>query len=178
MMKRLIQELKQIRKRAYISKSYRSRYAFVGMGNHSINILFPIIHYLRLDLKYIVTKSFKNAKLIDEHFSNSIGTIDLDKVLSDSEITAVFISATPSSHFELVKKSLRANKNVFVEKPPCLTLAELYELVEVEKVSKGKCIVGLQKQYAPANLKLQKLVEKKCTYNYRYIVSERKPAFF
>ena len=167
-MEKLIERLKQIRKRSYIKRTYTFRYAFVGMGNHSINNLYPIINYLRVELKYIVTRSEKNAILINDNFPNIIGTADFDKVLNDSEIRGVFISANPKSHFDLVKRALSADKHVFVEKPPCLTLEELRELLEIEEKSEGSCFVGLQKQYAPLHIELQKHLGKKCTYNYRY----------
>ncbi|PKP21201.1 MAG: gfo/Idh/MocA family oxidoreductase [Bacteroidetes bacterium HGW-Bacteroidetes-21] len=168
-MEKLINYLKNIKKRAYINNVYRSKYAFIGIGNHSINNLFPVINYLRLELKYIVTQSEKNAKLIDENYSMSEGTNDIEKVLNDVEIEGVFISATPKSHFALVKKVLESGKNVFVEKPPCLTYDELEELIRIEKTSKGKCFVGLQKQYAPANIELKKQVKDKSSYNYRWV---------
>jgi virulence factor len=168
-MKELIEKLKQIRKRAYMKNSYSSKFAFVGIGNHSINNLYPIINYLRLELKYIVTKSEKSANIIDENFLNIEGTSDLDKVLNDTEIGGVFISANPEAHFNLVKRALLAGKNVFVEKPPCLTIEELLELIKIEKTVTGSCLVGFQKQYAPANVKLKEYTQKKCSYNYRYV---------
>ncbi len=114
-MQKLIEQFKNYRKRRYIVKTSKKSYAFVGIGNHSINNLYPIINYFRLNLKYIVTKSSVNAELIDKNFTNSIGTNDLDKVLTDDDISGVFISANPSSHYELVKNALKADKNVFVE---------------------------------------------------------------
>ncbi len=165
----LIKRFKDSRKRSYIVQSYKHQYAFVGIGNHSINNLYPVINYLRLDLKYIVTQSNKNAQLVDENYPHSEGTADLKKVLDDEQIKGIFICANPHSHFELVKRALLANKNVFVEKPPCLTCEELNELIECEKSSAGKCFVGLQKQYAPANMELKKRIKGKCRYNYRYV---------
>lgn len=168
-MDKLIKHLKDIRKKSYITTSYKFQYAFIGLGNHSINNLYPVINYLRASLKYIVTHSEKNAKLIDDNFPHSEGTTNLQKVLDDKQITGVFVCANPKSHFELVKRILIANKNVFVEKPPCLTYEELQELIECEKSSTGKCFVGLQKQYAPANIELKKKIKGKCYYNYRFI---------
>ncbi len=139
------------------------------MGSHSINNLYPVINYLRVNLKYILTKSIENAKSIDQSFLNSTGTNNIETVLKDDEISGIFICTQAKAHFDLVKKALQANKNVFVEKPPCLTSEALDELIEVEKASKGTCLVGFQKQYAPCNLKLKNQVENKCTYNYRFI---------
>ncbi|MBE9466862.1 MAG: Gfo/Idh/MocA family oxidoreductase [Bacteroidetes bacterium] len=168
-MDKLIKQFKNIRKKKYIVTSYKHKYAFVGIGNHSINNLYPVINYLRAELKYIVTQSSKNANLINDYYPNSEGTNDLQKVINDEQIKGVFICASPKSHFDLVKQLLLANKNVFVEKPPCLTHEELKELIECEKSSKGKCFVGLQKQYAPVNLELRKKLQGKSYYNYRYV---------
>ena len=168
-MEKLIHQLKNIRKRFYIKKTYNSNYAFIGMGNHSINNLYPVINYLRLQLKYIVTQSEKNAELINDNFPNVEGTNDLKKVLNDNEINGIFISANPKSHFSLIKDALENDKNVFVEKPPCYTLDELNELIKIEDKSKASCYVGLQKQYAPVNIELKKQIKEKCTYNYRFV---------
>lgn len=168
-MQSLVARLKNIRKQAYLKLNFSKKYAFIGMGNHSISNLYPVLNYLRIDLKYIVTQSSKNAETIDRNFPNVIGTNDLDAVLRDPEISGVFICVDPRAHFGLAKRVLQAGKNVFVEKPPCSTAEELNELIEIERESKGVCLVGLQKRYAPVNLELKKYSKATCTYNYRFL---------
>jgi len=168
-MENIISFVKQYKKRKYLSNTPKSKYAFVGIGNHSINNLYPIINYLNVDLKYIITKSTKNAKLVSTHFSNIEGVTDIDRVLEDKQINGVFISANPKSHFNITKKILENGKNVFVEKPPCTSYEELKKLIEIEKKSEGTCFVGLQKNYAPVNLELKKHTNKKSSYNYRFL---------
>jgi virulence factor len=168
-MENIIKFAKQYRKKKYLSNNPKSKYAFVGIGSHSINNLYPIINYLNLDLKYIVTQSTENAKLIDKRFLHIEGTTDINKVLEDKQIKGVFVSANPKSHFTLTKNILEKGKNVFVEKPPCISYDELKELIEIEKKSDGTCFVGLQKNYAPVNLELKKHIKSKCSYNYRFL---------
>ena len=170
MIQNIIKRVKNIRKQKYISKRSDLKFAFIGIGSHSINNLYPIINYFRLDLKYIVTNSKKNADLVDRNFSNSIGTNDLDKVLADDEVSGIFICADPSAHFNLVKKSLQANKHTFVEKPPCTNVKELESLIETERVSKGSCLVGFQKQYAPGYTLIKNKTNGQCSYNYRFVL--------
>ncbi|MBC6410497.1 MAG: Gfo/Idh/MocA family oxidoreductase [Ekhidna sp.] len=167
-MQKLIQRFKNYRKRKYLAGVNKKEYAFVGLGMHSINNLLPVINYLKINLKYFVTKSLKNARLIDKAYPYSIGTNDFDKVLNDKDISGVFISSHPLSHYGLVKKTLEAGKNVFVEKPPCTDIRELKNLIEIEKASKAKCVVGLQKQYAPY-IKHLKKEGKDVSYNYRFV---------
>jgi len=168
-MQTLIERLKNIRKQSYLKLNFSKKYAFIGMGNHSISNLYPVLNYLRIDLKYIVTQSSKNAITIDQNFPNVIGTNDLDVVLNDPEVSGIFICVNPKAHFGLVKRALQAGKNVFVEKPPCSSTEELIELIEIEKESNGVCLVGLQKRYAPVNLELNKFSHATCTYNYRFL---------
>ena len=167
-MQKLIQRFKNYRKVKYLTTINKKGYAFVGIGMHSINNLIPVINYLKIDLKYFVTKSLKNAKLIDKTYPHSRGTNDFDEVLNDRDISGIFISSHPRSHYGLVKKALEADKNVFVEKPPCANTGELKDLIEIEKASKAICAVGLQKQYAPYVKYLRKKM-KNVSYNYRFV---------
>jgi virulence factor len=169
-MENLINKFKRARTINQIQKKYNGKYAFVGIGNHSINNLYPVLDYLHADLKYIVTKSEETANAIKSNYKGVQGTNNFDAVLNDTEISGVLISAHPKAHFELVKQALLKNKNVFIEKPPCYTKAELQELIDIEEKSKAFVLVGLQKRYAPLYIKLGKFAKKTNYYNYRYIV--------
>src|SRR3954462_1754800 len=48
---------------------------------------------------------------------------DVAAVLADPSITRVAIAAPAALHFTLAKRALEAGKDVFVEKPLCLTVA-------------------------------------------------------
>jgi len=169
-MENIVNKFKRYRTVRHIENKYKNKYAFIGMGNHSINNLYPVLDYLHAEIKYVVTKSEQTAKAISENYSKYKGTNDLDLVLNDDEISGVFISANPKSHFELIKKVLLKDKNVFVEKPPCYTKIELQELIEVEKKSKGFVLVGFQKRYAPLYNVLKQNIKKPEYYSFKYMV--------
>lgn len=170
LMERVIKLLKNLRKKQYLALSYKHKYAFVGIGGHSINNLYPVLSYLRVPLKYIVVSSKKNAELVNANFAGVTGTNDYAEALNDAAINGVLICADPNSHFSLIKQALQKDKNVFVEKPPCKNSAELEELIKQEENSKGKCLVGLQKRYAPATAILKKKLQGDViSYNYRFV---------
>jgi len=169
-MKRIIEYFKNNRKQSYLKTQYKNQYAFVGIGNHSIHNLYPVLQYLRVPIKYIVVNSKKNAELINISFSGIISTNNFETILNDPEINGIFICASPQSHFDLIKKGLEHNKNIFVEKPPCTTENELYELIKLEKESNVFCMVGMQKRYAPVtNLLKNHLHNSVISYNYRFV---------
>ncbi|MCL1937173.1 MAG: Gfo/Idh/MocA family oxidoreductase [Candidatus Azobacteroides sp.] len=171
-MENIVKLLKKIRKQNMLLRSYSGSYAFVGIGSHSVNNLYPVLHYLDVPLKYIVVKSQKTAKLINENRTNIEGTTDYDRVLADPEIKGVLICVQPDSHYELVKKALQHEKNVFVEKPPCCNENELRDLIETERIAKKNCLVGLQKRYSTCTSLLKKAIAESdlISYNYRFVV--------
>ena len=167
-MNAIIERYKKIRKKGVLSKKYKGKYAFVGIGNHSINNLYPVLNYLNVDIKYIVVKSNDTLQLIKDNFPNIIATTNLDEVLADDEINGVFVSANPSAHFTITQQVLAANKNVFVEKPPCSSLSELKQLITSDEKSSGQALAGLQRRYSPVYNILANKVKKASYYTLKY----------
>lgn len=156
MLANLIQKYKQVRKRRYLRQDFNGKYAFIGLGSHSLDNLYPVLHDLGISLKYIATQTDATASLISKKWPEITGTTDLTQVWEDKEVLGVFIAARPSAHFELAQNAIKAGKHVFVEKPPCFSLKELEYLIELLKKSDKQCLVGLQKRYSPAVRQLKK----------------------
>ncbi len=55
--KNIIECYKRIRSMRQLKQIYGGNYAFVGIGNHSTNNLYPVLNYLHVPLKYICCKS-------------------------------------------------------------------------------------------------------------------------
>ena len=53
MIQALINRYKRMRTEHYLRQTYQYSYAFVGMGQHSLTNLYPVLHYLGVPLKYI-----------------------------------------------------------------------------------------------------------------------------
>lgn len=167
-MKRLIEQYKRLRSRYNLRQAYSGAYAFIGIGNHSTNNLYPVLDYIHVPLKYICCKSKDKLPLIEQKWKGVKATMSLDEILADEEVKGVFVSVNPSSHFTIAKKILTSRKALFIEKPPCLSIAELQQLMDLERDS---TMVGMQKRYAPATKILKKQLKKETllTYNMRYL---------
>jgi virulence factor len=92
-MDRLIRKVKNFQKQKLIGRTWDSKFAFTGVGKHSLGNLYPVIDYLKVPLKHIVTQSEANARAVDQNFPGVIGTSDLILVLSDNSVKGVFICA-------------------------------------------------------------------------------------
>lgn len=163
-----IEVFKWNRKKAFLERKYKDKYAFIGIGNHSINNLYPILDFLNVSLKYIVTKSKKTSDLISKSYSSVICTTEYNQVLNDPEINGIFISANPESHFMLTKTALEKNKNVFVEKPICTSSDELNKLISLTEETQKVCLCGMQKRYSTCSSLIKKKIKKEKIISYTY----------
>ena len=172
MIQKLIRSLKRKRTDCYLCQRYQCQYAFVGMGQHSLTNLYPVIHYLGLPLKYICVTTAHKAKLIGKKYPHVKATASLDEVLNDEDVKGVFVSALPSAHFSIASQVLKSGKSLFIEKPPCQTLEELDALISLQRqYGSPVAMVGMQKRYAPAVRLLRKRLgrEQLLSYDMHYL---------
>ncbi|KPC76653.1 oxidoreductase [Streptomyces sp. NRRL WC-3753] len=127
------------------------RLAFVGAGNYASSMLLP--HLARRDgveLSTVVTTTALSAANAQRKFGFAEATTDLDAVLGDDSVDAVFVVTRHSSHADLTRKALLAGKAVFVEKPLALTGEELTGvLAAVEESGNDRLQVGFNRRFAP-----------------------------
>ncbi|MEU9634070.1 bi-domain-containing oxidoreductase [Streptomyces tendae] len=127
------------------------RLAFVGAGNYATSMLLP--HLAQRDgveLSTVVTTTALSAANAQRKFGFREATTDLDAVLGDASVDAVFVVTRHSSHAELTRKALLAGKAVFVEKPLALTSQELTGVLEaVEESGNDRLQVGFNRRFAP-----------------------------
>ncbi len=98
---------------------------------------------------------------------------DIDAALEDREIAGVAIAAPAETHAGLARRALEASKDVFVEKPLCLSLDEGRELIELAAKKKRILMVGHLLWYHPAILKLKELIDDGELGRIRYVYSNR-----
>ncbi|MER7925440.1 bi-domain-containing oxidoreductase [Streptomyces sp. NPDC096057] len=127
------------------------RLAFVGAGNYATSMLLP--HLARregVELSTVVTTTALSGANAQRKFGFAKATTDLDAVLGDDSVDAVFVVTRHSSHAELTRQALLAGKTVFVEKPLALTEDELAGVLSaVEESGNDRLQVGFNRRFAP-----------------------------
>ena len=98
---------------------------------------------------------------------------DYDRVLSNPDIRKIAIAAPAALHFRLAAAAIKAGKDVFVEKPICLDLAEGESLVQLAKNQDRILMVGHLLHYHPCIQKLKELIADGSIGKLHYITSNR-----
>ena len=112
MMHQLINRYKRFRTKRLLSKAYQYSYAFVGMGQHSMTNLYPVLHYLGVPMKYICVTSKQKALLIESKIPHIIATTSIDDILGDDTVKGIFVSASPEAHFSIASRILKTGKSL------------------------------------------------------------------
>jgi predicted dehydrogenase len=82
----------------------------------------------------------------------------LDEMLQDESVQAVVIASPAVTHHDLACKALRANRDVFVEKPFALSVAEAKEMAELGEARQRILMVGHLLEYHPVVRRLKTMI--------------------
>lgn len=171
-MKNLNSKQRDIAANLEIKKGQHSpRLAVIGSGYwgknlvrnfHDLNILGAIC-----DRDEIKCRAFK------EQVPECTMYTSYDVLLGDTSIEAVAIATPAEMHGDYVRAALLAGKDVFVEKPLCLSMDEGKKLISLASERQRVLMVGHLLWYHPAVLKLKDLIDAGELGRIQYIYSNR-----
>ena len=108
--------------------------SFIGAGSYAQGNLLPNIPENNAIARVgVLTNSGTSSKRVAEKFKFGFCASNEADVLDDKTNT-LFIATRHDSHGSYVLKGLKANKNIFVEKPLCLLESELKSLLKAIKI--------------------------------------------
>src|SRR4051812_7508550 len=132
---------------------------FIGAGSFAQSYLIPNVKSFGASLDTVVTSKGITSKNVGEKFKFNFCSVELKDILDRKAINTVFIATPHSSHAQQVIKSLRAGKNVFVEKPLAVNEEELEEVIKIKAANNLPLMVGFNRRFAPVCVSVKKEFE-------------------
>ena len=132
----------------------------IGAGNFTGATVLPALKGINTHLKYIASAGGLSATTLAKRGGFTHATSDYNEILKDNEVGLVIITTRHNLHAKMVLESLKAGKNVLVEKPLCLTNEELDEIIVASKEANKTFTVGFNRRFAPLAVKMKQLVGK------------------
>jgi predicted dehydrogenase/threonine dehydrogenase-like Zn-dependent dehydrogenase len=137
---------------------------FIGAGNYASRVLIPAFKAAGAQLHSIVTAGGVNGVIHGEKAGFAEASTDIDAMLGNPAINTVAIVTRHDTHGRFVAQSLKAGKQVFVEKPLCITIDELNEIEHIYDAitrpdSRPRLMVGYNRRFAPQVKKMRELLE-------------------
>jgi predicted dehydrogenase/threonine dehydrogenase-like Zn-dependent dehydrogenase len=133
------------------------RVGFVGAGNYATSMLLPPLRENpHVELVSVATTTSLSGLNAQRKFGFRTVSTDVDAVLDDDSLDAVFVVTRHSSHADLVCRALERGRTVFVEKPLALTAEQLERILGVvETTGNDRLHVGFNRRFAPLVTELQ-----------------------
>ena len=149
----------------------RPQVAVIGSGYWGKNL---VRNFADLGALSVVCDSHaETLRTLGEQYPQCRTVTSYAEVLRDDGIQAVAIATPAETHGIMVREALLAGKDVFVEKPLCLSVDQGKTLVELARERGRILMVGHLLWYHPAVLKLKDLIEQGELGRIQYIYSNR-----
>lgn len=141
--------------------------SFIGAGSSAQNSLLQ--HLKNANLISVATSSSHTSKSVAQKFGFAVSNNNSDDIIQSSKNNTIFIATRHNLHAEYVLNGIRNNKNIFVEKPLCLTEEELEEITNEYKKHNVHLMVGFNRRFSPLVQKIKKLIkeDQPIAINYR-----------
>ena len=139
----------------------RIRAGFIGCGSHAFRNVYPTFRFAPVELVATCDLDGAKAQAFARQFGAERSYDNHEKMLASEKLDAVFIvtnydAAGRPRYPKLAADCLRAGSDVWMEKPPAATSAELEELSRL--AGERRVMVGFKKMYFPANVKAKELM--------------------
>lgn len=147
-----------IQERSYAGK--KGVLGIIGAGNFTSATVLPNMMAVGAEIKAIASAGGLSAKVMAKKGHIAVATSDYREILADRDIDTVYITTRHNLHAGMVLESLRAGKNVFVEKPLCLNEQELEEIIAAKQAQAEELMVavGFNRRFAPLAVKMKGLL--------------------
>ena len=137
--------------------------SFVGAGNYATAVLIPAFRVAGARLHTISSAAGASGLHAARKFGFASATTESDALFVDSGTEALVVTTRHDTHGRFTVQALTAGKPVFVEKPLCLTHAELDDIAAAHTAAlrAGKrplLMVGFNRRFAPQIAKVARLL--------------------
>ena len=129
--------------------------ALIGCGNWGKNIA-RNLHQMG-SLSCIYDSNIKLSEKLSHDYSLPI--LELNKIFHDQNINAIVVASPAVTHKDIAIEALKNNKDVFIEKPFCLSLADAQKLSELATNKNKVLMVGHLLNYHNAFIKMKELIK-------------------
>jgi UDP-N-acetyl-2-amino-2-deoxyglucuronate dehydrogenase len=136
----------------------RLRVGIIGLGNAVEPHAKSLIDLRdRVEVVAAASRSTERCEIFARRFGLPT-TTDLDGVIADTSIDALWILTPPNVHLELAGRAAEAGKHVLLEKPLDISLERARAIVAAMRQAGRTLGVTLQHRFRPATLRLREVV--------------------
>ncbi|NHK30942.1 MAG: Gfo/Idh/MocA family oxidoreductase [Asgard group archaeon] len=137
--------------------------SLIGCGAVSEYYHLPVLQRMpEFDIKYLMDLDSNRSSHLKKLYRLESETVtDINLILEDDQIDAIFLSTPPNIHKDQIIQAAKAGKHILCEKPLAMNSEETKEIIQVCKQENVKLLVGYQMRFDGKYSKIKELISKK-----------------
>ncbi|HYN78194.1 MAG TPA: bi-domain-containing oxidoreductase, partial [Lamprocystis sp. (in: g-proteobacteria)] len=141
-----------------------ARVGFIGAGQYAGQVLIPAFKAAGADLVSVASNGGVSAVHVGRKYGFREATTDAASLFVGDAVDTVVVGTRHDTHARFVLEAITAGRHCFVEKPLCLTLAELAEIESAldRRLRTGQppalLMVGFNRRFAPQVQRIRALL--------------------
>ena len=138
--------------------------SFIGAGSYASSTLIPAFKNAKVTFSSIASSAGVSSTYMGKKYGFKESTTDTNNLFADKNTNAIVITTRHNLHASYVLESIKLSKNVFVEKPLCITIDELnaidkaYSSVPTNSKQKPIIMVGFNRRFSPHIKKIKQIL--------------------
>lgn len=140
------------------------RASFVGAGGYASSTLIPAFKKTNASFLSIASSSGVSGTSLGKKHGFKESTTKPSRIFEDKTVNTIVVSTRHNTHAHYVLEGIKAGKNIFVEKPLCISIPELEEIRRVYDAAKIGAklppiiMVGFNRRFSPQIRKMKELL--------------------
>ncbi|HKY22396.1 MAG TPA: bi-domain-containing oxidoreductase [Vicinamibacterales bacterium] len=141
------------------AKGEQPRIGVLGSGTFAKAVLLPALKSAGARMAGVIGRQGVNAKVCADRFGFDYFGTDESRIFADQNVDVVVVATRHDRHASQVLAAAAAGKDVFVEKPLCLTPLELEDIRRTFSVPGApRLMVGFNRRFAPLAVQFKEFV--------------------
>ncbi len=136
------------------------RWGLIGAGDVAEHKGGPALYHVpHSRLVAVMSRRPERARSFAERHGADRFYTDVDDLLADEAVNAVYIATPPHVHCELTERAAAAGKHVLCEKPMAMTVAECRRMIEACKAAGVQLMIAYYRRFFPAYVRIKALLD-------------------
>lgn len=136
------------------------KWGFIGCGNVTEKKSGPAFGKIEGSMvEAVVSRDEKKVRDYAERHNINKWYTDVQELINDSEVNAIYIATPPSSHATFAIMAMKAGKPVYIEKPMASSYEDCARINRISEETGIPCFVAYYRRYLPYFIKVKELIE-------------------
>ena len=147
--------------------------AIVGLGYWGTIVTNTIVKLNIFKKIYIHDSDIAKKSIIKKKFRRKVTPTTIKEIISNNSIKNVFLATPPKKNLELLKKLIKAKKNILIEKPGLINKSHYKIIKKMLRINKNKLSFGYIYIYNNYIRFIKKIIDSKKLGEIKYINFQR-----